>query len=69
MIVRISFKYMPNKITNDELGQMIKSGFDQVDKRFERVDKRFEGLENRLDTLDQGQEDIKLKITNLAYRF
>lgn len=31
----------------DNLGRMIKLGFDEVDKKFEQVDKRFERLEDR----------------------
>jgi hypothetical protein len=60
----------------DNLGGMIKRGFDGVDKRFEGVDKRFEGvdkrfdrLDKRMDTFEQGHEEIKLRLDNVAYRF
>ena len=47
---------MPKKeITNEELARMIKKGFDGVDKR--------------LSTLEQGQENIKLRLDNVAYQF
>jgi len=45
-----------------DLGRMVKKGFDYVDKRFDKV-------ESRLDILEQGQEDIKLRLDNVAYRF
>jgi len=51
------------------LGRMIKKGFDHVDKRFDNVDKRFNKVNGRLDILEQGQEEIKLKLDNVAYRF
>lgn len=71
------------EITNQDLAKSIndlaisvKKGFDGVDKRFRQVDKRFDGVdsrfdrvENRLKALEQGQEEIKLSLTNVAYRF
>ena len=36
---------------------------------FEGIDKRFDRVENRLNTLETGQEEIKLRLTNVAYRF
>jgi hypothetical protein len=50
----------------DDLAISVKEGFDGVSKSmkdgFERVDKR-------LTTLERGQEDIKLRLDNVAYRF
>ena len=46
----------------NNLALIVKAGFDGVDKRFDGVDKR-------LNTLEQGHEDIKLKLDNVAYRF
>ena len=61
---------MPRKpIKNEDLARMIKKGFDHNDKRFDAVDKRFDRVESRLDNLDKGQEEIKLKLNNVAYRF
>lgn len=57
------------KITMEKLAAMIKIGFDAVDKRFDMVDKRFEIVEKAIVTLAQGQEDIKLRLSNVAYRF
>ena len=60
----------------NDLANAVKSGFDGVDKRFDGVDKRFDGVDKRFDgvnqrlkVLEQGQEEIKLKLTNVAYRF
>jgi len=65
---------MPHKpITNEDLARMIKKWFDHNDKRFEKMDekmdKRFDKVESRLDNLEQGQEEIKLMLDNVAYRF
>jgi len=49
-------------ITLDNLAGMIKRGFDGVDKRFDKVEARLSNLEN-------GQEEIKLKLDRVAYRF
>ena len=51
------------------LARMVKKGFDHVDSRFNKVDKKFNTINNRLDILEQGQEDIKLRLDNVAYRF
>ena len=57
---------MSDKLTIDDLGGMIKNGFDQVDKRFEDIEEK---NKKHFNTLEQGQEDIKLRLTNVAYRF
>ena len=46
----------------DSLAGITKAGFEVVDKRFERVEKRLTNLEH-------GQEDIILRLDNVAYRF
>ncbi|MFH1612088.1 MAG: hypothetical protein ABH887_02370 [bacterium] len=48
------------------LGRMIKEGFDSADKK---NDKRFNRVETRLDNLEKGQEEMRLKLDNAAYRF
>lgn len=53
----------------DDFGMMVKKGFDAVDKRFDAVDKRFDGVEQDIKELKQGQENVELKLTNVAYRF
>ncbi len=44
-----------------DLARITKDGFDAVDKRFDGVDRR-------LDTLDRGQEDIHMRLTEVAYK-
>ena len=54
---------MPQKQTTvDDLAGMVRDGFDDVGKRFD-------GINESLDTLEGGQEEIKLKLDNVAYRF
>lgn len=60
---------MAKKVTLENLAGMIKRGFDGVDKNFERNRKEHQGIFTRLDNLEQGQEDIKLKLDQVAYRF
>jgi len=61
----------------DQLALAVKNGFDEVDRRFNGVDRRFNGVDkrfdentkqhqqifDRMDNLEQGQEEIKLKLT------
>ncbi len=56
-------------VTNEELAKMIKKGFDGVDEKFDGVDEKFKGVTDQLFVLEQGQEEIKLKLDNVAYRF
>ena len=49
-------------ISLDDLARMVKTGFDENGKQHERI-------ENRLSTLETGQEDIKIRLDNVAYRF
>jgi predicted nucleic acid-binding Zn-ribbon protein len=68
---------MANKqTTNEDLAHMIKKGFDDHDKRFDEIDNRFDAVDMRLekmdvrmDNLEQGQEEIKTRVDNVAYRF
>ncbi len=54
---------MPKKqITNEDLSRMIKKGFDGNDKRFDRI-------ETQLDRLEQGHEDIQLRLGNVPFKF
>ena len=50
------------EISINELAGMVKTGFDEMGKQFEKVDKRLTALET-------GQKDIKLRLSNVAYRF
>lgn len=55
--------------TINQLAKMIKRGFDGVNKNFNKVDKRFDKIETKLTNLENGQEEIKLKLDRVAYRF
>jgi hypothetical protein len=48
--------------TSDDLVLIIKKGFDGVDEQFKKVHARLDGL-------DAGQEEIKLRLDEVAYRF
>lgn len=60
MTSHLKIPFMPKsktgkKITTDDLAVMVKDGFDHMEKR--------------IDGLEKGQEEIKLKLDNVAYRF
>ncbi|UZE92964.1 MAG: hypothetical protein IB617_02285 [Candidatus Nealsonbacteria bacterium] len=55
--------------TINQLARMIKRGFDGVDKNFNKADKRFDKIETKITNLENGQEEIKLKLDRVAYRF
>ncbi len=46
----------------DDLTDITRNSFNEVDRRFNKVDKRFDVVEQRL-------ENIELKLGNVAYRF
>jgi len=54
------------KITMNDLAAMIKNGFDETG---EQMNAGFGKVDERLNTLEQGHEDIKLRLDNVAYRF
>jgi len=47
----------------DQLALAVKNDFDGVDKRFDENTKQHQQIFNRLDNLEQGQEEIKLRLT------
>lgn len=53
-------------ITLDKLAGMMQNSFGELTNT---INGRFEVVDKRLDRLDQGQEEIKLKLDNVAYRF
>jgi hypothetical protein len=55
--------------TIDNLADMVKQGFDHVSSEITGLTTGFNRIEKRLTVLEQGQEDIKLKLDNVAYRF
>ena len=70
MFMSFLVKYMAKKaITNEDLARMIKKGFDHNDKRFDKIESRLGKVEDRMFSLEQGHEEIKLRLDNVAYRF
>ena len=57
-----------NKIATslDDLARMVKEGFDEVHGT---IKAGFDKVDNRLAALENGQEEIKLRLSNVAYRF
>ena len=53
-------------ITINELAGMVKTGFDELS---ETMKTGFEKVDGRLTALETGQKDIKLRLSNVAYRF
>lgn len=51
-----SFMDKETKQEFDDLGRMIKLGFDEVDKKFKQVDKRFEQVDKRFERLEDRTE-------------
>ena len=51
------------KITINDLAAMVQGGFAESAKN---INERFDRMGNRLDTLELGQEEIKLKLDNVA---
>jgi len=60
-------------ITLDDLAVMIQNQFGEVNNQFgglkSEFNKRFDKLENGQKELFQSQEEISLKLSNVAYRF
>ena len=50
----------------EDLARMVKTGFDEISGT---MNSRFEKIENHLTALEKGQEEIKLRLSNVAYRF
>ena len=53
----------------EDLALIVKKGFDGVDKKFDGVDKKFDIVDKRLRALEQGQDEIKMKLDNKADTF
>lgn len=60
----------------EQLARMVSGGFNDVMDRFGKVDNRLDGIDNRLDGIDnrlevleQGQENIELRLVSLSPKF
>ena len=45
-------------MTNEELYQVMKDGFDQINQRLDRMDTRLDGMDTRLRTVENGISEI-----------
>lgn len=52
----------------DKRFEQVNQRFEQVDKRLDAMDKRFVKIESSLSFLEEGQEEIKSRLNNVAYR-
>ena len=52
-------------MTNEELYQVMKDGFEQVNQRFNQVDQRLDRVENRLDGMDTRLRTVETGISEL----
>lgn len=62
-------KKIKKNVTLDNLAGMVKRGFDGVDKRLDENLKEHRTIVAKLDNLENGVEEIKLKLDQVAYRF
>lgn len=53
-------------MTNEELYQLMKNGFDQVNQRFNEVNQRLDGMDTRLRTVENGISELKGKQSAIA---
>ena len=53
----------------EDLARITKNGFDEMGQLINTVDKRVNGVQSDIKELKRGQEDIRLKLDNVAYRF
>jgi len=56
-------------ITLDDLAGMVKRGFDSVDEKISGNIKEHRAIITKLENLENGVEEIKLKLDQVAYRF
>ncbi len=50
------------------MAEIVKQGFERMDKRFEQVDKRFEQVDKRFEQVDKRFEQIESRLTELSRR-
>ena len=53
-------------MTNEELYQLMKDGFDQVNQRLDRMDQRLDGMDARLRTVENGISERTGKQSTIA---
>lgn len=69
-MVQRGFSDLGSEIKDVKHGQKnLETRFDGVETRLEGVETRLDGVEKRLKSVEVGQEDIKLRLDNVAYHF
>lgn len=48
-----------NKMTNEELYELMKDGFAQVNQRLDRIDQRLDAIDDRLRAVESGVSELK----------
>jgi len=62
-------KKKKKNVTIEDLAGMVQRGFSDLGVEVREVKQGQKNIEKRMDTLERGQEDIKLSLNNVAYRF
>jgi hypothetical protein len=57
---------MTKEMTINDLAEMVKQGFDSVDKRFDALENKHE---TRFQSIEHSLEDLKLRLNEVAYQF
>ena len=67
---RATYTHDVSEIRSDirVLAEMMKLGFEQIDKRFEHVDKRIEQVDKRIDQIDKRIEQVDKRIDQIDKR-
>lgn len=62
--VDLNFKKL--KLDHNDMEQIVKASFEDLENK---INNRFNGVLNRIYNLEQGQEEIKMKLDNVVFRF
>lgn len=57
------------EVTIEDLAGMVQRGFSDVAGQINDLTGQIKKVQKRMDVLERGQEDIKLRLDNVAYRF
>lgn len=52
----------------DQLGRMLKQGFDSIDERFAEVDRRFEAMDRRFESMDLRMSRMERRLDRAVYQ-
>lgn len=69
MYIRIMAKMKKKKITLENLVALTQKGFLELGEKIDGVEGQIEKMGKRMNNLEDGQEEIKLRLDNVAYRF